>query len=80
MQEYVAGCEAPDGATVPLSAWLRRNANEPGEEVHEEVRQTTTKSWLALLTGLPDPEDDTGWEERAADAEREQRRSRFSRY
>ncbi len=62
------------------TAWIPKYNKDPAWEVHEEIRNTSANSCIILLTNLPDPEDDTGWEEEAADQEREQRRQRFSQF
>jgi IrrE N-terminal-like domain len=77
---HVDGRETASKGTVPASAWVSTAEGPSDHMVKEEVRKTSDASWLALLSDLPDVEDDTGWEDRAADEERAARRSRFSRY
>jgi Zn-dependent peptidase ImmA (M78 family) len=65
---------------VPATAWISNLCKDLPIEIHEECRATSANTLIILLTNIPDPEDDTGWEDEAADQEREERRQRFSRY
>lgn len=80
LASHVKGQAAPSTEDVPAKAWLPKWQGDERTKIREEVYRTTPGSWLALLSDLPDPEDDTGWEDRAGDEEREERRRRFSRY
>jgi Zn-dependent peptidase ImmA (M78 family) len=62
---------------VRAGAWIEHLDDQI---IHESTRQIAADHYVALLTNLPDPDDDTGWEEAAADQERQERRQRFSRY
>jgi hypothetical protein len=65
---------------VPATAWISNLGKDQLLEIQEEYCATSANTCIILLTNIPDPEDDAGWEEDAADKEREERRQRFSRY
>lgn len=65
---------------VPAETWLEDFSWSTPWEVTEDVVQVAPGEWLALLSELPDPDDDPDLVEREAEEDLERRRMSFRQY
>lgn len=77
---YLDGREGETASPISARAWIENFEWRCESTIREEVRRVADKTWLVLLSELPDPDDDPDVVEREADEELERRRMSFRRY
>jgi len=82
-ETLVHSCQSGDAearsAEISARAWFENYPWERETTIREEVVQTTDSCWLALLSEIPDYDDDPDRDEREALAELDRRRRSFRR-
>ncbi|MCP4654831.1 MAG: ImmA/IrrE family metallo-endopeptidase [bacterium] len=77
---HLEGEETTVVTEIRAQAWIENYRLRSETAIREEVRRIGERTWLVLLSELPDPDDDPDFEEREAEEELEHRRRSFRRY